>query len=184
MTQLSRKSCHLSWIRSANSWNLALSFKHFTFVWICVASLANNAHERDIRHALVPYPALYPSFQENLDRFRQREQEELLQRGAEQVFQNAELYNTRQSSEDGNPLVEHHREDAPVEGPQEQQVEEENRDEPSHEHLEEATHQPDDNTTTSVSCTTTRRKIWRWGQFFRYLPSVKSHQWPIAAQRD
>ena len=111
-------------------------------------TLANNAHERDIRHTLVPYPALYPSFQENLDRFRQREQEKLHQRGAEQVFRNAELYNTRRSSEDGNTLVEHHREDAPVEGPQEQQVEEENRAEPSQEHIEETTHQPDDNKTS------------------------------------
>ena len=108
--------------------------------------MADNDRELDIRHALVPYPPLYPTFQESLDRFRQGEREELHRRGAEQVFHNVELYNTRQSSEDGNAdLVPVLPEDIPPLAPQEQQVEGGERPDPSQEVNEVPPHQADDN---------------------------------------
>ena len=63
-------------------------------------TLANESAERDIRRAYIVYDPLYPSFQESLNRFRQGENAELFQRGAEQVVHNVGLYDTRRSSED------------------------------------------------------------------------------------
>ena len=63
-------------------------------------TLANESTERDIRRAYIVYDPLYPSFQESLNRFRQGENAELFQRGAEQMVHNVGLYDTRRSSED------------------------------------------------------------------------------------
>ena len=62
--------------------------------------LANESAERDIRRVYIVYDPLYPSFQESLNRFRQGENAELFQRGAEQMVHNVGLYDTRRSSED------------------------------------------------------------------------------------
>ena len=67
---------------------------------LCSITLANEPAERDVRRAYIIYEPLYPSVQERLNRFRQGENAELFQRGAEQVVHNVGLYDTRRSSED------------------------------------------------------------------------------------
>ena len=68
----------------------------------------------------MPYAPIYPTFQESLNRFRQGEHSELIQRGAERVVHNVGIYDTRRSSEDEsvNLVVVHHA-DIPSAGPQE-----------------------------------------------------------------
>ena len=68
--------------------------------FLCSVTLAHEPAERDVRRAYIIYEPLYPSVQERLNRFRQGENAELFQRGAEQVVHNVGLYDTRRSSED------------------------------------------------------------------------------------
>ena len=91
--------------------------KKETFFWL-LRTLADD--ERNVRRATVPYAPLYPTFQESLNRFRQGEHSELIQRGADRVVHNVGIYDTRRSSEDeGVNLVVVHPADIPSAGPQE-----------------------------------------------------------------
>ena len=109
-----------------------------------LAILADDNPEREISHALVPYPPLYqsPSFRAALDRFRQEEQGELRRRGADHVIHNVGIFDNQHSSEEDSADREAvDPEDLVVSGPSEHSIGEEVRLETPYEE----DNQPDDN---------------------------------------
>ena len=84
------------------------------------AILERTNDEQETRRASVSYPLLYPTFQENLNSFRLREQAELQRRGAERVQNNPIPDGSRRSSEDQSvDLVLLGPDDLPTAGPSE-----------------------------------------------------------------
>ena len=82
--------------------------------------LANDDAEHDIPRAIVHYAPLYPTFKERLNRFRQGEQSDLRQRGAERVVDNVGIYGSQRSFEDASvEFVAVHPEDLITTGPSE-----------------------------------------------------------------
>ena len=136
LNHLPRRSHHLDRIKGLE-FAICLSLFDFVFVTpfvdyaVSLVSVTLADDDRNVRRATVPYAPLYPTFQESLDRFRRGEHSELIQKGAERVFHNVGVYDTRRSSEDGSVnLVAVHPADIPSAGPQEQSLDNEVRPNP------------------------------------------------------